>query len=791
MRRPFPYSAAPWLLVAALVLGLSGWNIASRIARLERVAELTRSEAVVQPESETGYAGGVRERVRVEATGRTTEAIAQAQHLLATGTWRVRRIEAENFPQGRDTHAALPARGWLAAVAEADHFLTGTPRGIAVERALLFAAPLAQLLLLLVITAAALSVAGLRGAALVGAGAMLLQPWARFFLPGADPEPALQAVLALGSVFPLWRGLAAEPSRFNEQAGFILAGICGGAGFWVAPAGQMPLLAGIFFGGLLAAFRGGLAGRPSLPWRMWALAGAGTILAVYLLEGFAWGSVGMELRAVHPLYGVCWLGCGEILQRCWHRSPTRAGLWPMGGGVLAMLALPAVMLMEHKPGFLATDPLNLRLLGEPDAVVHFPSWLWLQFEGFSLSAVAVMLPLLIFVAAAWAVFSGRLRPADNRGLFLLLGVLLPLLAVAAFRSGGAVLLGAVLLLLVLALAAGPFPRGIHAGLYLLLLLPGAWGLRPGPELAGNALTRAEALAVVERDLAHWLAKRSTALTPPVVHAPPGLTASLIHYGGLRGVGTLSWENPEGLAFLVRTAVSVSPEETHALLRARGVNYVILPSWDGFFEGPLQAAAVQGGQMFHEGLARWSLPPWLRAVPYRPSALPGFDPVHVAVFEVVEEQEPPLAAARLAGYFVEMEDWSRAERAEQVLLKYPHDFAALLARVQYHAARRDADRFVPLFAQLLGRLEAGGDRYLPWERRVCLAIALAQGNRLDLAEKQMRRCVQEVSAERLRTLTPGTLLQWFALGQALGIEPVEPALLGLARNLSTIPLPGVK
>jgi hypothetical protein len=290
------------------------------------------------------------------------------------------------------------------------------------------------------------------------------------------------------------------------------------------------------------------------------------------------------------------------------------------------------------------------------------------------------------------------------------------------------------------------------------------------------------VGLVERDLAHWLAKHTSDGTPPLVLAPPKLTTTLNYYGGLRGVSTLSWENEEGLAFGIRIAVSTSPSETVALLRQRGVTHIVMPSWDPFFDSYIESASVQVGELFYRGLSRWSLPPWLKAVPYQLPSIPGFEKHSVKIFEVVDEQEPAVAAARLTEYFVEMGLLETAKASHEALLKYPADFGVQVARAQLWATVGDAEKFTAVFEPIVSRLAAGADRYMPWDRRVSLAIVLARGNRLDLARPQVERCMAELTELRLRSLTTNSLYRLLLMNKALGIGITDSKLRDLSLDL---------
>jgi hypothetical protein len=88
----------------------------------------------------------------------------------------------------------------------------------------------------------------------------------------------------------------------------------------------------------------------------------------------------------------------------------------------------------------------------------------------------------------------------------------------------------------------------------------------------------------------------------------------------------------------------------------------------------------------------------------------------------------------------------------------------------------------VLASLLSRLSGEGERALPWDRRVSLAVVLAQGQHLDRARDQLRKCLAEVNEEKLRSLTTGSLYHFEVLERVLGMEISDPALRQLALNL---------
>jgi hypothetical protein len=84
--------------------------------------------------------------------------------------------------------------------------------------------------------------------------------------------------------------------------------------------------------------------------------------------------------------------------------------------------------------------------------------------------------------------------------------------------------------------------------------------------------------------------------------------------------------------------------------------------------------------------------------------------------------------------------------------------------------------------------AGGlDRSLAWDRRVSLAVVLAQGGREDLAREQVRRCLEKFDAARLRSLTTASLYRLLVMSKTFGLELPDPQLRELAAKLLPVEL----
>jgi hypothetical protein len=153
--------------------------------------------------------------------------------------------------------------------------------------------------------------------------------------------------------------------------------------------------------------------------------------------------------------------------------------------------------------------------------------------------------------------------------------------------------------------------------------------------------------------------------------------------------------------------------------------------------------------------------------------------------VVAEQSPAAAASRLAEYLVEIGDPDEAAAVGDGLRKYPADVGALAARAQVQIARGDAAGAAKTVDLLVLRLSKGGDRYLPWDRRVSVAIVAAEAGRIELSRDQVRRCLADVNEARLRSLSIGSLFSLLELCHSFGLEIGDPGLRGLSLDL----LPG--
>jgi hypothetical protein len=732
------------------------------------------------------------------------EWLDQVRQMFDQREWRVRFIDYENAPFGREVYATSPYRWWLSFVVVCNHWLTGNPYGQSVEQAALLADPLLHILLLLTGVIFVARHFGLFAAALLSVGAAVIFPFAGEFIPAVPDDGGLGLIFSLASILFLLAGArffhaGAADAAQRARRWFFLAGGVGGIALWISVSGAVPVVVGVALGGMMAAWatrhdaeKNSSAPIPLAPlWRAWAFGGAVVTLAAYLIEYFP-GHMGVwELRVIHPLYGLAWLGLGEVvawavvsIQKKKFEHDARS-LILLTLGVVAVAALPVVMWRAKNDGFLEMDPAVFKLTKMSDGSSATSFWAWLVHRGITLAAVATFLPVGLLVPAIWLLVRRATGASLRVAIAIALGPVLIALGFAFCQLSWWNGFDGVLLALIVACSAAlgetfkaSVARWAWAGLVVALLLPGIVALVPR---MNSAPGESEVLGLVERDLARWLAKHGDSARA-VVLAPHNQAATLYYYGGLRGLATLDWENRAGLEAAVRILSASTPEEAKELIDRRGITHIVIPTWDTYLDvyAKMGMGRLEGTFMYP--LHQWQLQPWLRPVAYQLPTIAGFEGQSVAILKVVEPQPAAAALSRIAEYFVEMGQLDAAAIMAQELRRFPADLGALVAKAQIELARDQQDEFSHSIEQLKSRLKGRNDRNLPWDRRVSLAVVLARAKERDLALAQVQRCLKDIDEPKLRLLSTGELYRLQVLAKAFGLPFADPHLHQLALDL---------
>ncbi|OHE81911.1 MAG: hypothetical protein A3G75_02885 [Verrucomicrobia bacterium RIFCSPLOWO2_12_FULL_64_8] len=821
MHRPIIPIWIPALMVAlACVAG----DAARRMVHIQEVSGRygeTVDAPAVDPRSSTGYADGRRSVILIDGTLDGDHWIMQTQLMFARGEWRLRKVDYDNAPRGREVHWASPYHWWLTALAWLDHAVSGRPIGLSVERAALMAGPLLLGLALMVLIPFVARRFGDGSAALLAIGMVWIGPFYTTFVAGyADHHGAAQlcALLTLLGVLAGGGGFVRDadgrsenqppaarnwpPDRRTARRWFIFSGVAGGLGMWISAASQIPVLVGVGAGALWAGWLGRMRDAPPLVqteprvWRWWGIAGAVTSTLAYLIEYFP-SHLPFRLEVNHPLYAVAWLGAGVLLQflvlrlhNGW-RGVTRREIETVALAVFLVALPPAVLLVSGGKLFAVADPFSWRLShAYVEEGLGLGSYLW---RGtFDLTKLAYLLPVLALLPVPILLCRRGLPQFAKAQLALAAAPVALFLAMAAdqIRWWSTASTGLLALIVILAVVIqrwgrpGPARHWWRGG-GILLFLPAALvgvGALGGPRKVMDDVLH----QLTERDVAHWLRQR-VGEDPLVVLGSPGLTTTLCFFGGGRGVGTLYWENREGLGQAAEIYAADSPAKAREMMHRHGITHIVINSWDAF-EGPYVRLARGLGSSdplpadaFIFNLMRAPLPPpWLRPIPFKIPDNAALKDAQLRIWEVTEPMTTPQLAVAAVNYFLEMGQTDRADQLEPILARFADNLPATVMRAGIVSRRNDAAAFTPLLERIGAQLPQAA--LLSLEDHIHLVVVLAVGRRVDLARKQLEGCVGKVDEPSLRRLTPGTLADLLTLCQALKVPLPGPNLAHLAEIL---------
>jgi hypothetical protein len=368
-----------WLWIAALA-ALLVLAIADTIFHLRTTWNVSDMHLTAPPavdaQSPTGYQWNQHDFILPYVGMDGYHWVLQTQQMLATGDARIREVDYDNAPYGREVHWSSSFRWWLAALAEIDHFYTAAPLPIAVENVTPYANTILIILIVLGVAPLVARRFGSWPAAFFGFGMIGIMPVAESYMEGKSDHHGLAAICGLLTLLFLlgggagWVRAAGDPAakknsgldtwlewlpdHARARRWFIASGLVAGAGLWISAASEAPVLCEIGLGVLLMHVvlgRGGAGPVGAAPapelWRTWGLAGATSSLCFYLLEYFP-THFGWRLEVNHPLYALAFAGGGEALCRLgrWARGERlgwRGWVW-LGACAVAVGTLPAVAL---------------------------------------------------------------------------------------------------------------------------------------------------------------------------------------------------------------------------------------------------------------------------------------------------------------------------------------------------------------------------------------------------------------------------------------------------------------
>ncbi len=783
-----------WLGVLAISLILAA-GVRIDVHRLRAVTELSDSGSPPPDqdrESPTGYARGQRHLLGKQDRGETYRWIAATQELRASGALAA-QYAGDTVPTGRPQLLPRLYAAWLAAVAQTLQFLTGDSPGLAVERAALWEPVIAHVFVFLAAVWLVARRHGLAPAIATALFIVLYPPLAGQFLPGVLSARTWALFLAATAL------ALTLPGRALTRGGLIRvpSAVCASLALWLDPAAGFPAV-------LLLAAAGatGVLGRAERsPFLLWSGVGAALVVAGWWIDGASGTLQAGELRYVHPLYAVMWVGLGLALDafQALRAQPPGAGRWRLAEGVAGVVVFLAGILPQVQHGYAGWiyPSLWMRRFSSVDPTAgfaHAGTWAvhaspaeWVLISSPLLAAAAVISTAIVRARSGAASRPAEKSMAHPRtelpdatplaatavifgGLLLLTFFRLRWTAAAAFL--------ALPILCTWTSSARLVPARIAGGLGALLLAGLLVWQRSLPPRFDRPLQAVETSAadvetLVYRQIAHWLANHAPASRLAVL-APPELSDAVVFHGGGRALVSTAWESYPGQLAARRILSAPEWTEVESVVQGHELTHVIVPSWDTVLGRFVQAPVEPGKEAALDRLRRWVLPPFLRPLPYRLPPLEAFTGEQLALFQVTTPQDEPLLLGRLAEYFVEMERTEPARLVARVLAdSYPDEPDAMLGRAAVHLQLQDQAAFLRE-ADRLARAAAAGQHPMAWDRRVQRAIVLALARKRDLARREVEACLAQSTQADLFELTPlqAYRLTVLAKGYALAFPSAE-------------------
>ena len=666
--RRFPPGLLTWLFGWLLAVGFVGWHAFAVERYLDRVTATRFSDEPVETPLQ-----------------RVPQAIAPdgqmwVRHALAmeeNGSWRLRSSAIDNAPEGRPIYWNSAWALWLSACGHVRKAFTGESLATAIESASLWAnLPL----FLVTMTLASVWVWRRWGGAAGALTAIALAGHRKFyegFYPGYCDHHGLISAAVLGVVLGALLAGAGWWKRTNDPGCSLLprsegqvmraatvSAVCGALGMWVSAASLIVTIALTGVAALVAAMSFGRAADDLVcvprAWRRWGRVGAVLSLGFYLLENFP-DRLELRMEANHPLYSLAWWAAGEaiaavLMWRMDKRPLTWVAPRVAGWGSLGLVA-PVVVWIGGVKVFALLDPFLARVHNsiyefEPlGSAISRDGW---KPYGDQMLIVIWILVLLVFWLAS------KPPQADRLAVVFVGSVTLAATALGWYQnrwlltaSGPQIELALLLLLSVTARLRGSWRGLIMSTMGVLFCVPGPWMLARERLLVErlNDVQLGETAQLLYRDIANALLK-SGADAHSILLTNPNASVGIGYYGSMRTVGTLYWENHDGLRSAAEIFGAKDDAEAAAHIHAKGITHVAMISSYDFL--PEYRYALRGGLrpmddrdgFGHRLLYQHRVPVWLRPLDYdvpAPLAPLGFK---VALFAIDFEAPAALANERI-------------------------------------------------------------------------------------------------------------------------------------------------
>jgi hypothetical protein len=615
-----------------------------------------------------------------------------AEKLGEDGEWRVRYTDMDNAPEGREVHWSSGFALYLRGLGEIYSHYTGDTMRNSIFRMSIWANPILLVMALgLFSTLSARRFGPLCGSVL-GIGMVTTASFYEGFLPGYPDHHGITGFALLGLVFGIaWAGAgwvqqpdgkAFLPPKSVKQArhGMIFSGVSAATALWISGFSTAVIAFGIGLGAMLGvalftkrASSEGCEYHPEL-WKLWSLVTALGSFAFYLLEYFP-NHLSMRLEVNHPLYALAWLGGGWVIYEMtkWIVA-IRSGPSPFPWKhlilpVLGCTALPAFILIGGPTYYTIQHEFMLGLMKNIAEVL--PLMTRISMGAISWKVAFGYFPLFL-LAALILLFVPRMCSAA-KGVFLIF--ICPIVVVTGLQFlqvrwgmlNGQTYIALAGLVIPQVWQILPRIRVVRlaaslclAGMFYLFSVDTVRGM-VAPFWAQDTSKKniqvgpGQLLALLHRDLAKTLLQSANG-KPITLLSSPNSSCLLSTFGGFKTIGTLYWENVEGLQTAAHMLNAQSDEEALAMLKEHGVTHVAFMSWENFI-GPYfqiihskpQPGLSLENSFGQKALFKKELPQWARPIPYPRNFLTNALKQDVLLLEIVPDQSKDEAEFHLARY----------------------------------------------------------------------------------------------------------------------------------------------
>ncbi len=541
-----------------------------------------------------------------------------AEDLGKHGDFRVRWTDFDNAPKGREVHWNSAFAWYLRALGEVYRAVTGDTLRNSIYRMSIWANPILLIIALLLFSAFSAQRFGPLCGSVLAVGMVSVPTFYEGFWPAYPDHHGLIGFSLLGLVFGIaWAGAGwvreagdtSTSSKFapvNEaqaRQGMLFSAVCGAAGLWFSALSTAIVLGTVGISAIIiAAVYGPVKGSARLRaevWWYWAKRGAAISLGFYLLEYFPF-YLGFRLEVNHPFYSLAWLGGGAALWLLmdwlcapeWKTFPLKKLLLP----VAACLPLPLAILLGGPNVYIPSDPFMGRLW--KNIAELLPLITRIKLGGLTWSVAIGWFP--IFIIMAFGLLFSRKIFIGTKATLLFLSIPILLVTTLQFYQvrwgmlNGPLYIALAALLIPQAwrLAAKDFTGRLAAVVILatfgfVLVRPAfqnsfliAW--QQFQQKGAMSISPGQGLALLHRRMARAILDDAKG-RPVVLLSSPNSSCLLAAMGGFRTIGTLYWENVEGLKAAAAALNAQSDMEALELLRRHGVTHISNMTWENFIE----------------------------------------------------------------------------------------------------------------------------------------------------------------------------------------------------------------